>query len=469
MKKKYNFNQIPVLVAPAIIFICAFMAYRTMAQPSNDPEAAAAARAWSTVPAILSNILPPKFPDREFDITNYGAQGDGVSDCSVSIQKAIDDCTQSGGGRVIVPAGTFLTGAIHLKNNVDLDLEKGATLLFTTNTMGYLPPVFTRYEGTEVMNYSALIYAFEQTNIALTGKGTIDGQGAFWHDWRSPGDPARLVKMAASGVPVSQRIFGGVGHLRPNFVQPVRCRNVLIEGIHIVDSPMWVLNPVYCTNVTVRSVTVSTTGPNTDGCDPDSCNGVLIEHCDFSDGDDCISVKSGRDSDGQKIAIPCQNVVIQDCVFRAGHGGIALGSETSGGIQNVFGENCHFDSPDLQMALRFKTNPARGGYIENAYIRNCSIKTAVVGVHMTLRYSASGAMEGTTIPVISNIDIRNCTFSTLTRQPVFIEGWSPTHQITDITIANCHFPETAQPGFVTNATRIFMPGTTGSGLEQETF
>jgi len=312
-----------------------------------------------------------------------------------------------------------------------------------------------------VMNYSPLIYAFEQTNIAVTGEGTLDGQGACWHAWKVSDEPRRLVEIASKGTPVEQRVFGDGHHLRPNFVVPVRCRNVLIADIHIVDSPMWVMNPVYCTNVTVRNVTVDTKGPNTDGCDPDSCTDVLIKNCNFSDGDDCISVKAGRDRDGQRVNIPCQDVVIQDCQFKAGHGGVAIGSETSGGIQNVFAENCHFDSPDLEMAMRFKTNPARGGYIKNIYLRDCTVKMAKVGIHMTLRYSSSGAMAGDSVPVMRDIDIRNSTFKELTKQGVFIEGWSPSHPITGVSIVNCHFLHAAEENFVTNVTDIVMDGWSG--------
>ncbi|HEY3762814.1 MAG TPA: glycoside hydrolase family 28 protein [Verrucomicrobiae bacterium] len=434
----------------------------------DDPQADAAVKAWDAVPTILAGIVPPRFPDRDFVVTSYGAVADGVTDNSEAFRKAIDACSQSGGGRVVVPAGTFLTGAIHLENNVDLYLDKKALVRFTTNTDAYLPPVFTRYEGTEVMNYSPLIYAFEQTNIAVTGKGTFDGQGLFWHQWWDAGAPARLVKMATSGVPVSQRIFGGTAHLRPNFVEPVRCRNVLIEGIRLINSPMWVLSPVYCTNVTVRGVTIDTKGFNTDGCDPDSCNGVLIKDCTFSDGDDCIAIKSGRDADGQRINIPCQNLVIEDCNFEAGHGGVAIGSETAGGVQNVFAQNDRFNSSDLEMAMRFKTNPARGGFIKNAYFRDCTIKTAQVGISMTLRYSSSGAMKGSAIPIISDIDIRDCTFDKL-QQPIFIQGWSPTNQITDITIANCHFLHADKKSFVKDSARIYLPETEGSGLAQKAF
>jgi polygalacturonase len=417
-----------------------------------------AATAWARVPGILSNIKPPKFPNREFPVTRYGAVSDGVTDCTGAFRKAIDECSRAGGGIVEVSGGTFLTGAIHLKSNVDFRVEKGATIRFSPDPAHYLPAVFARYEGTEVMNYSPLIYAFEQTNIAVTGEGTLDGQGTSWHSWKSSDDPRLLVQVAGSGVPLGQRIFGAGHHLRPNFVVPFRCRNVLIEDVHIINSPMWVLNPVFCTNVTVQDVTVDTKGPNTDGCDPDSCTDVLIRNCNFSDGDDCIAIKSGRDRDGQKINIPSQDIIIQNCIFQAGHGGIGIGSETSGGIRNVFAEHCHFDSPDLEMAIRLKTNPARGGYIRDVYVRDCDVKQAQIGIDMTLRYGSSGAIDGEAIPVIRDIDIRNTTFQHLTKQPVFIQGWSESAPISDISIINCRFIDAAKSNYVTNATDIVMDG-----------
>ena len=407
--------------------ICALPILASFCASASSSENAATPAAWTRLPAMLEQIVPPHFPPREFNVTQYGAIGDGTNDSSEAFQKAISACSTAGGGSVVVPPGTFLTGPIHLQNNVNLHVDRGATIRFSTNPDNYLPVVLTRFEGTEVMNYSPLIYAFEKTNIAVTGEGTLDGQASEsnWHSWKSSGDPKRLVEMGNQGVPTAERIFGKGHHLRPNFVEPVRCQNILIDGVTILNSPMWVLSPVYCTNVTVHKVTVKTKGPNTDGCDPDSCSDVLIEGCSFSDGDDCIAIKSGRDKDGQRVNIPCRNLIVKDCHFEAGHGGIAIGSETSGGIENVFGENCNFDSPDLEMALRFKTNPARGGYIKDVFIRNCSVKTAQVGVHMTLRYGSSGAMNGDAVPKIHDVHIQDCTFSSLTKRPIFIEGWSP--------------------------------------------
>ncbi|MEY4388059.1 MAG: hypothetical protein RLY20_3342 [Verrucomicrobiota bacterium] len=429
---------------------------------ASDSQAQAAnafsTAAWARVPAILARIVPPSFPARDFNVTNFSGVGDGATDCTKAFRDAIAACNAAGGGRVVVPSGTFLTGPIHLISRVNLHLSKGATILFTTNTAAYLPVVFTRYECVEVMNYSPPIYAFGQTDIAITGEGTLDGQGKAWHTWAKEfgSDIKSLYKMGDSNVPVAQRVFGTNGHLRPNFIQPTRCKNVLIEGVKVINSPMWTLTPLYCTNVTVRNVTVETTGPNTDGCDPDSCVDVWIKGCTFSNGDDCIAVKSGRDVDGRRVNIPCENVVIQDCRFAAGHGGVTMGSETAGGIRNVFAERCHFDSPDLDMAMRFKSNPARGGYVEDIYLRDCTVNTAKFGIHMTLRYGSSGAKEGEAPPRMRNIDIRNSTFGTLTKGPIFIEGYSAENKITDVTIANCEFTPGKKSCIFTNTARVTL-------------
>ena len=239
-----------------------------------------------------------------------------------------------------------------------MHLEEGAVLKFSTDPKQYLPVVLTRFEGTECMNYSPFLYAFEQNNIAVTGTGVLDGQADSEHWWpmraKAKADADALVAMADKDVPVSQRIFGEGHYLRPNFFQPYRCNNVLIEGIGIRSSPMWELNPVLCRNVTVRNVKIASFGPNNDGCDPESSTGVLVEGCVFETGDDCIAIKSGRNRDGRRVGVACENIVIRDCTMKDGHGGVSLGSEGSGGIHNVFVDNCRMNSPNLQRALRLK-------------------------------------------------------------------------------------------------------------------
>jgi polygalacturonase len=446
-------KQTPARRRPGILAFC--LGAFCLCAAGAEPEA------WQQLPAILKRIVPPVFPGREFVITNFGAVGDGLANCTRAFADAIDACHQAGGGRVVVPAGTFSSGAIHLKSNVNLHLAREATIKFSTDPKMFLPVVFSR-DVAEMMNYSPFIYAFEQENIAVTGEGTLDGQASksVWPAWAKQAGPDadKLTEMGDHEIPVAQRVMGEGHFIRPNFVEPVRCRNVLIEGVRLVDSPMWELHPLYCTNVTVRGVSISSHGKNNDGCDPDSCTDVLIKDCVFDTGDDCIAVKAGRDHDGRRVNLPCQNIVIQHCVFKDGHGGVTLGSETAGGLRRVFAEDCEFDSPNLDQAMRFKTNPARGGYIKDIYVRHCRVNTARFGIYMTMRYASSGTRDGDAIPVVRDIDIRDCSFAALSRQPVVIEGWSPTVQITDVTIANCRFPAAAAGNTITNAVRIHIVG-----------
>ena len=424
---------------------------------------------WSRVTDILARIIPPTFPARDFVITGYGAVGDGTTDCTAAFSSAIAACNGAGGGRVVVPAGTFLTGAIHLLGNVDLHVAQGGKILFSTDPNAFLPLVFTRYQGIELMNYSPFIYAFGQTNIAVTGPGTIDGQAqnSVWYSWKNllTADEQSMWNMASTNLPVAQRIFGPGHFVRPSMIQPIACRNLLIEGVTVINSPMWVITPVYCTNVTVRGVTVINTGANTDGCDPDSCTDFLIKNCSFSEGDDCIAIKSGRDQDGLRVNLPSRNIVIQNCVFADGHGGITVGSEESGGVTNVFAENCALNSTNLNIAIRLKNNTARGGYIANVYVRNCLIKTvSQTGIHMTMAYtSTSPANTGTNTPVIHNIDIRDCAFAN-SHQAVFLQGLNSANRVTDVTIANCRFLNTSSANFFSNTNHISFINNKGGGL-----
>ncbi len=377
-------------------------------QPASDP--------WSQVPKILARIKPPVFPKHDFPVTDFGAVGDGIRDCTEAFQKAIAACNRAAGGRVVVPNGIFLTGAIHLQSNVNLHISEGATLKFATDPKKYLPVVFTRFEGIECLNFSPLIYAFEQENIGITGTGVLDGSASKenWWAWArraaddtdSPArrDIRRLLDFGERGVPVEQRIFGPGHLLRPNFIQPYRCRNVLIEGITIRNSPMWEIHPVLSTNVTVRSVKISSHGPNNDGCDPESSRDVLIEDCVFDTGDDCIAIKSGRNNDGRRLHAPSENIIIRNCTMKDGHGGVVMGSEISGDCRNVFVENCRMDSPNLDRAIRFKSNALRGGVVENVFVRNVHIghvSEAVLTIDFLYETGAAGPYK----PVVRNVQI----------------------------------------------------------------
>jgi polygalacturonase len=426
----------------------------------------AAGDPWEEAAVIVRRIRPPVFPDRDFDITRFGAAPDGVKDSTDAIRRAIAASNQAGGGRVLVPEGRFLTGAIHLKSNVNLHLTAGATLLFDRDPRRYLPVVFTRWEGMECMNYSPFIYAFEQENIAVTGAGTLDGQAdcRHWWPWKGraecgwkKGDPSQekartlLIKMAEEGVPPAQRVFGEGGLLRPMFVQPYRSRNVLIEGITILNSPMWEMHPALCRNVTVRGVKVSSHGPNNDGCDPESCTDVLIEDCVFDTGDDCIALKSGRNNDGRRVNVPCENVVIRNCQMKDGHGGVTIGSEISGSARNIFAENCRMDSPNLDRVLRLKTNSVRGGTIENVYLRNIAVgqvADAIVQVDFHYEEGDSGKFK----PLVRNIELRNVT-SKKSKYVLYLRGYQNA-PIQDIRLEDCVFDAVAQPDVIEHVTGL---------------
>ena len=438
--------------AVALVLLGVFLSYHPIhagqspQRAGRQPGASERVTGWDAMPAILARIKPPRFPARDFNITDYGAVAE--ADSTEAIRKAIAACHAAGGGRVVVPAGVFLTGAIHLKSNVNLHISEGATLKFIPDPAKYLPVVFTRFEGTECMNYSPLIYAFEQENIAVTGGGTLDGSASDenWWRWtrRGPGgtdsparaDVARLREMAERGVPVKERVFGSGHYLRNSFIQPYRSRNILIEGVRIINSPFWEIHPVLSTNVTVRGVNVVTHGPNNDGCDPESSRDVLIEDCVFDTGDDCIAIKSGRDNDGRRVGVPSENIIVRNCTMKEGHGGVVIGSEISGGCRNVFVENCRMDSPNLDRALRFKSNALRGGVIENVFMRKVEIGRVAEAV-LTIDFLYDTGAKGPHRPVLRNVAIEGVT-STSSPRVMWVMGF-PGAVIEDVRFNDCTF------------------------------
>ncbi len=466
----YTFKYLPQILSlmAALSLASCSTTSKTIQSDKNDP--------WSQVPAILKQIKQPTFRNKDYPITNYGAVADGKTDCTEAFRKAIEACNKEGGGRVVVPEGKFLSGAIHLKSNVNLHVSKGATIAFSTRPDDYLPLVHTRWEGVELMGYSPLIYAFEQKNIAITGEGTLDGQAneTNWWPWKGqphygfkPGTPSQLDKdkraalfeMAEKGVPVEDRKFGTGSYLRPQFVQPYRCENVLIEGVTVINSPMWLLNPVLCTNVTVRKVTLTSNGPNNDGCDPESCKNVLIENCYFNTGDDCIAIKSGRNADGRRINVPSENIIIRNCKMANGHGGVVIGSEISGGVRNVFAHDCQMSSPELERALRIKTNTARGGVIENIYVKDIEVgQVKEQTIIATMIYEDTGNF----MPIIRNIEVRNMTVEQGGKVGVLLEGY-PESPVQNVRLINVTIKGAKTPYKFNNAKDIQATNVTING------
>jgi polygalacturonase len=417
--------------------------------------------AWDEAPRILARIHPPTFAKREFNVKRYGAAGDGKTDAAAAIAKAIAECNAAGGGRVIVPNGVYLTGPIHLKSNVHLHLDDKATLLFTRDTKRYLPLVYSRWEGVELMNYSACIYANNVENIALTGAGTLDGNAGCetaWWSWKGrqmcgwrPGQPVqdparnRLFDLGARDVPVTERRFGEGSYLRPNLVQFCHSKNILIEGPRMTNAPMFEVNPVLCSNVIVRGIHVDSHGPNNDGCDPDSSRDVLIENCTFDTGDDCIAIKAGRNRDGRRVGAPSENIVIRNCRMKDGHGGLTIGSEMSGGVRNVFIENCQLDSPHLEQALRFKTNAMRGGAIEHIFFRNITVgevANAVLQIDCLYEEGEKGPEK----PVVRDIHVSEVTCKK-SKYALQLRGLAAS-PIQDIHLEDCDFEGVQQANSV---------------------
>lgn len=416
-----------------------------------------AADPWEQLPAITKRIQAPEFPNRYFDVARYGARPDGKSDNTEAFAKAVADCAKAGGGRVVVKPGEYMTGPIHLKSRVNLHVEAGATLRFIRDPKRYLPLVFTRWEGVECMNYSPFLYAYEQTDIAITGRGVLDGNAncEFWWPWKGrtncgwkKGDVnqakarEQLLAMAEKDAPVSERLMGEGAYLRPQFIQPYKCTNVLVEGVTIHNSPMWEIHPTLCRNVTVRNVKIATHGPNNDGCNPESCTDVLIEGCEFDTGDDCIAIKSGRNRDGRRVNIPTENVIVRNCSMKDGHGGVTIGSEISGGVRNVFAENCKMDSPNLDRVLRLKTNSVRGGVLEHIYMRNVEagqVSGAVVDIDFSYEEGNAGQFK----PVVRDVELRNVTC----KKSKF--GWTlvgyAEAPIRDVRLIDCAFDGVLQP------------------------
>lgn len=356
-------HVVPVLFA-VIAFATAFPALAQTADDLPDEE------------EIVQSIRLPEIPDRDFPITEFGAEPGGEADARPAIQAAIAEASAEGGGRVVIPGGMWLSrGPIHLASRINLHLEEGATLLFSPDAADYLPVVLTRWEGTEMYGYSPLIYAFEVEDVAITGTGSIDGNAESeflsWVGEPQEDDQQDLRRMGVDGTPAEERVFGQGTHLRPSLIQFFRAERVLLEDYTALNSPFWVNHLVYTEDATVRRIRVDSHQANNDGVDVDSSRDVLIEDCWFSTGDDAVVVKAGRDRDGREVGIPSENVVVRNNDM-GGEDGIALGSEMSGGIRNVY-----FTDNVLRRgasAIRFKANLDRGGIVEHIRVRNFTVE-----------------------------------------------------------------------------------------------
>lgn len=387
-----------------------------------------------------------------YNVTKYGAKKDSSAKATAAIKKAIAAASKAGGGTVYFPAGKYLTGAIHLESNITIFIDAGAELHFSDDFNDYLPMVESRYEGVDVISFSPLFYAYKSENITITGRGLINGHGKKWWDF---------VEGYKEGQPRSkwQFLFDSLnkkillpddarqmkrGFLRPPFIQPMYCKNVLIEGITITNSPFWTVNPEFCENVTIDRVTINNPpSPNTDGINPESCKYVHISNCHISVGDDCITIKSGKDLPGRTRNMAAENYTITNCTMLSGHGGVVIGSEMSGGVKRIAISNCIFDGTDR--GIRIKTARGRGGVVEDIRVDNIVMKNirdqAIVLDMEYAQVKPEPVSERT--PQFKNIRFSNIT--AYTKEAMYINGLAEM-PVADISLTDVVFE--AETGIV---------------------
>ena len=348
-------------------------------------------------PFDMPAIKIPDFSNcKKLSIIDFGAIKGNKEKTSKAINKAIDKANKMGGGIVIIPEGEWLTEKIHFKSNVNLHLNKGAVLLFSEDPKDYLPAVHSTWEGYECLNYSPLIYAYQCKNIAITGEGELKAKMDVWKEWfkRPKGHMEslkRLYYLASYNKPMEERqMVNDSAHFRPQFIQFNRCENILMDGVSITNSPFWTIHPFLSKNIVLRNLKVYAHGHNNDGVDPEMSQNMLIENCVFDQGDDAIAIKSGSNQDAWRLNTPSKNIVMRNCTVKNGHQLVAIGSELSGGVENVFIDKCTVvDGAKLNHLLFIKTNERRGGYVSNIYMSNIvagKIDQGILGIETDVMY-----------------------------------------------------------------------------------
>ena len=352
---------------------------------------------------ILNSIQLPRIPDRETVL--QAASGDDIRE---KIMRAVADCARQGGGRIVIPPGSFrCNGPIHLQSHIELHFSEGSFLKFSPEPALYLPQVFTRWEGVELFNYSPMIYGIGLTDVAITGKGVIAGGSEIRQTWRKLQKPAqeRSRCLEENHVPVKERIFGPDDLLRPAMLQLIRSERILLEDLTLTDNAFWMVHPVYCRDLTIRRLKFDCMLENNDGIDLDSCENALIEDSVFRNGDDAIVIKSGRDQDGLRVGKPTRRVVIRNCVFAEVIHGIAIGSELSGGAEEIYVHDLNMETVYYE-AISFKSTKGRGGVIRDIHLENIRIGTA--GRHfICIDNDYSKINHGDALTLFKDITIRN--------------------------------------------------------------
>lgn len=372
---------------------------------------------------ILKSVSGAKIPATAKSILKFGAKGDGKKDCLPAFKKAMAQSKKNGGLRIVVPAGVYyIKGPIHFESNTCIDLQEGATLKFAPEPEYYLPMVKTSWEGTFLQNHSPFIYGYNLHDVAITGKGTIDGNAqttfATWRkDQRAARDLSR--KMNHENTPVEKRNFGGDYKLRPHLIQFFGCSNVTVADVFITNSPFWCVHLLKSQNIICRGIRYDAKLVNNDGIDPECSRNILIEDIDFNNGDDNVAIKSGRDNDGWNIGSPSENIVIRRCRFKGLHA-VVLGSEMSAGVRNVFVEDCTY-AGYCKRGIFVKTNPNRGGFVENLFVRNCKFDEVEDLFYITSMYAGEG-LDDNHFTTIRNIYVENLQCNKARKAGIVLQG-----------------------------------------------
>ncbi|MCD0468899.1 glycoside hydrolase family 28 protein [Flavobacterium sp. JAS] len=419
----------------------------SFAQNSDFPSA--------RVDSIVNRIQLPVFGSYQINVAQLGAKGDSITNNKSYFDKAMALCKSNNGGTIIVPKGVYkIKGPIHFVSNVNLRIEKGAKLSFSDNPKDYLPMVLTSWEGTMLYNYSPLIYAYNCTNIAITGEGIIDGEGAgTWKGFKAKEEAGknRSREMNHNKIALKDRKFGEGYFLRPQMIQFFNCRNILVENIRIENSPFWCLHLLKSQSITVRGISYKSLNYNNDGIDPEYAKDVLIENVTFDNGDDNVAIKAGRDHEGRaNSATPSEHIVIRNCNFKGLHG-VVIGSEMSAGVQNVYVENCKTVGY-LKRGIYLKTNADRGGFIKNVFVRNIKLDTVEDCLYITANYHGEGNGFQSDI---SNIHFSNITCNQATESAIVIQGFQD-KKIRNITFNNIEIKSAKNAISNQNAENVLM-------------
>ena len=427
-----------------------------------------AEKKWAEAEKIEAEVTGAKISGPIFNVLDYNVVPDTELLNTDPINELISLVSDKGGGVLRFPKGVYRTGGIILKDNIEINIQEGAVLKFSQNPVDYTPNVIGHWEGMEIYNFRAFMYSNDAKNIAITGSGILDGN-AGWDNWwgwsknnlhKLKKNRPRLMDYNRSQVPVEKRNFGIGYHLRPNFIQTYKSEKITIQGVTLKNSPMWFIHTVLSENIIIDGVKIYAPyeSPNTDAIDFESSKNIVVKNCFIDVGDDCITMKSGRNQDGRRINIPTENVIARNNIIKNGRGGLTIGSEMSGGANNIFMKDCQINSKKLNRAFRIKGSEVRGGYVRNIFVKDVQIDTVGGGpvLNIDLHYKVREAERDGNLylPKIENVFIQNvsCNYA---KQPLFLDGYEES-KIRNIWLKNIDIKDVEIPSHIKHVSNLTM-------------